>query len=305
MVRILVLGAGAIGGYFGGRLAAAGVDISFLVRPQRAELLARDGLRVKSPLGDLALPVKTVLREQVGPGYDAILLSCKSYDLDDAIEAIRPAVPGAVIFPLLNGILHLDRLDAAFGRAAVGGGVAALFVTMEPDGTVRHQGNVQNFVFGERDPAQAARCEALAPELARGGFSPRHSNEIVQDMWEKFVFICSAMAMCCLMRGSVGEVAKTDNGAALMLEMIDDCAAVAAAAGYPQRPAHVEFTRKALTDPASPNAPSMLRDLRQGFQVEAQHVVGDMLARARAAGRAATLLRAAYAHLQVYQAGRS
>jgi len=183
--------------------------------------------------------------------------------------------------------------------------VAALFVTMEPDGTVRHQGNVQTFVYGERDPAQAARCEALAPVLTKGGFEPRHSREIVQDMWEKFVFICSAMGMCCLMRGSVGEVAKTDDGAALMLEMIDDCAAATTAAGFPQRPRHVEFTRKALTDPASPNAPSMLRDLRQGFQVEAQHVVGDMLARARAAGRTATLLRAAYAHLQVYQAARS
>ena len=304
-MRILVLGAGAIGGYFGGRLAAAGVDTTFLVRPKRAELLAQNGLRVKSPLGDIAMPIKTVTRDAVRPGYDAILLSCKSYDLDDAIESIRPAVPGSVIIPLLNGMLHLDRLDAAFGKAAVGGGVAALFVTMEPDGTVRHQGNVQTFVYGERDPAQAARCEALAPVLTKGGFEPRHSKEIVQDMWEKFVFICSAMGMCCLMRGSVGEVAKTDDGAALMLEMIDDCAAAATAAGFPQRPRHVEFTRKALTDPASPNVPSMLRDLRQGFQVEAQHVVGDMLARARAAGRTATLLRAAYAHLQVYQAGRS
>ena len=304
-MRILVLGAGAIGGYFGGRLAAAGVDTTFLVRPKRAELLAQTGLRVKSSLGDIAMPVKTVLREQVGPGYDAILLSSKSYDLDDAIESLRPAVPGAVVIPLLNGMLHLDRLDAGFGKASVGGGVAALFVTMEPDGTIRHQGAGQTFVYGERDPAQAARCEALAPVLTKGGFEPRHSREIVQDMWEKFVFICSAMAMCCLMRGTVGEVAKTDDGAALMLEMLDDCGAVAAAAGYPQRPRHVEYTRKGLTDPASPNAPSMLRDLRQGFQVEAQHVVGDRLARARALGRPATLLRAAYAHLQVYQAGRS
>ena len=304
-MRILVLGAGAIGGYFGARLAAGGVDVSFLVRPQRAELLARDGLRVKSPLGDLQVPAKTVLREQVRPGYDAILLGCKSYDLDDAIESIRPAVPGAVIIPLLNGMRHLDRLDAAFGQQAVGGGVAALFVALEPDGSIRHQGAAQNFVFGERHPAQAAACEALAPVLTQGGFSPRHSREIEQDMWEKFVFICSAAAMCCLMRGAVGEIASTSEGAPLMQEMLQDCGAAATAAGHPQRPAHLEFCRKTLTDPASPNVPSMLRDLRAGNQVEADHIVGDMLARTRAAGRQATLLRAAAAHLQVYQARRA
>lgn len=303
-MRILVLGAGAIGGYFGGRLAAAGVDTTFLVRPGRAEQLVRDGLRIASPLGDVSIAPQTVARERVVPGYDAILLSCKAYDLDDAIDAIRPAVPGAVIIPLLNGMRHLDRLDTAFGREAVGGGVAALFVGMDPDGLIRHQGDAQTFIFGERHPAQAGRCEALAPVFSRGGFAPRHSREIEQDMWEKFVFICTAMATCCLLRGGVGEVARTNEGAALMLEMLEDCAAVAAAAGHAQRPPHAAFCRKMLTDPASPNVPSMLRDLRRGNQVEADHVVGDMLARARTAGRPATLLRAAYANLQVYQAAR-
>lgn len=303
-MRILVLGAGAIGGYFGGRLAAAGVDTTFLVRPGRAGQLAKNGLRIASSLGDAHVSPTTVTREHVVPGYDAILLSCKAYDLDDAIDTIRPAVPGAVIIPLLNGMRHLDRLDTAFGKEAVCGGVAALFVGMEPDGLIRHVGQTQNFVFGERHPAQAERCAALAPVLARGGFAPRHSREIEQDMWEKFVFICTAMAGCCLLRGGVGEVARTNDGAALMLELLADCAAVAAAAGHAQRPPHAEFCRKTFSDPASPNVPSMLRDVRQGNRVEADHVVGDMLARARSLGRPATLLRAAYANLQVYQAAR-
>jgi 2-dehydropantoate 2-reductase len=115
-MRILVLGAGGIGGYFGGRLAAAGVDVTFLVRPRRAEQLARDGLVIKSPLGDLAIPVTTVTKETATPGYDAILLSCKAYDLADSIASIRAAAPGALIVPLLNGLLHLDALDAAFGH---------------------------------------------------------------------------------------------------------------------------------------------------------------------------------------------
>ncbi len=304
LLRILVLGAGGIGGYFGGRLAAAGVDVTFLVRPRRAGQLARDGLVVKSPLGDLALPVKTVTREDAKPGYDAILLSCKAYDLDDAIESIRPAAAGALIVPLLNGMLHLDRLDAAFGAEAVTGGVAAIGVTLDPDGTVRHLTPGVGFILGERQPSQQARCAALAAELAKGGFAPKHSAAIIQDMWQKFVFLCSIAAMCCLMRGGVAKIARTEDGAGLMLEMLEDCAAVAAAAGYKPSDGFMASTRKALTDPNSPNAPSMLRDLVAGNQVEAEHIVGDMLARSKQIGRNSVLLRAAYAHLQLYQASR-
>ncbi|MDE2200285.1 MAG: hypothetical protein KGJ41_14805, partial [Rhodospirillales bacterium] len=182
-MRILILGAGGIGGYFGGRLAHAGVDVTFLVRPRRAEQLAAHGLVIKSPLGDLALPVNTVTRDTVGPGYDAIIVSCKAYDLEDAIAAIRPAAPGALILPQLNGIRHLDRLDAEFGPEAVLGGVALIGITLDADGTVRHLNKAQGFVFGERHPSQVARCEALQETLKRGGFAPRHSHEIMQDMW--------------------------------------------------------------------------------------------------------------------------
>jgi 2-dehydropantoate 2-reductase len=304
-LRILVLGAGGIGGYYGGRMAAAGADVTFLVRPRRAAQLAENGLVLVSPLGDLKMPVKTVLRETAAPGYDAIILSCKAFDLEDAIESIRLAAPGALILPLLNGIRHLDTLDAAFGADAVLGGVAQIGITLDPDGTVRHLNSAQGFIYGERSPGQAARCEALLPALASGGFGPRHSREIMQDMWEKVVFLCSIAAMTCMMRGKVGEIASTDEGAGLMLEMVAECAAVATAAGFAPRPQSQAFAQKALTDKASPNAASMMRDLLAGGKVEAEHIVGDMLARAKAAGQAAPLLRAAYTHLQVYQAARA
>jgi 2-dehydropantoate 2-reductase len=301
-MRILVLGAGGIGGYFGGRLAAAGVDVTFLVRPRRAEQLARDGLVIKSPLGDLAIPVTTVTKETATPGYDAILLSCKAYDLADSIASIRPSAPGALIVPLLNGLLHLDALDAAFGPDAVAGGVALIGITLDPDGTIRHLNTAQGFVFGERVASQRATCAALAEVLAKGGFAPRHSPEIMQDMWEKFVFLCSIAAMTCLMRGPVGAIARTQDGISVALDMLAECTAVATAAGYTPRDAARAFGEKSLTDTTSPNGASMMRDLLQGNRVEADHIVGDMLARAKAAGLAAPMLRAAYAHLQVYQA---
>ncbi len=304
-MRILVLGAGGIGGYYGGRLAAAGVDVTFLVRPRRAGQLATDGLVIRSPLGDAQVKVKTVLREHAAPGWDAIILACKAYDLDDAIATIRPAAPGALIIPQLNGIRHLDVLDAAFGADNVAGGVAVIGAALDPDGTIRHLNTTQGFSHGPRTPAQRERAERLQAELLKGGFAPVLSDNILLDMWEKFTLLSTLAGMTCLLRANVGQIARTGEGAALMLEMFADGTAAAEAAGFPPRPRFLEATRQWLTDRDSGNAASMLRDLQRGGPVEADHIVGDMLARVRATGRPATLLRAAYAQLQAYAVQRA
>jgi 2-dehydropantoate 2-reductase len=301
-MRILVLGAGGIGGYYGGRLAAAGVNVTFLVRPRRAEQLVQDGIVIQSELGDVRVPVKTVLRDRLRPEWDAILLACKAYDLDDAIATLRPAAKGALIVPLLNGVRHLDTLDAAFGAEHVAGGVAHIGVTLDPDGTIRQLGKMQRFTIGPRLDAQRDRCAELHADLLRGGFEPRLSDHIVLDLWEKFVLLCTLAGICCLLRSDVGTIGRTDDGAALTLELLDTCVATATAAGFAPRPASLAVTRTLLTEPGSILAASMLRDLQRGGPVEADHIVGDMLARAVAAGVPATLLRACNAHLQVYQA---
>ena len=132
-MRILVLGAGALGGYFGGRLAEAGGDVTFLVRPARAARLAERGLVIESPFGNAALAVNPVT--EAGPGYDLVLLTCKAYDLDGAIEAIRPAMQeGTAVLPVLNGLAHIDKLQAAFGSENVLGGLAKIQATMAADG---------------------------------------------------------------------------------------------------------------------------------------------------------------------------
>ena len=300
-MRILVLGAGGIGGYFGGRLAAAGADVTFLVRPRRAEQLAQNGLVLRSPLGDAQVPAKILLAKQAAPGWDAIVLACKSYDLDDAIATIRPAAPGALIIPQLNGMRHLEVLDAAFGADNVAGGMTQIAVTMEADGTIRHLNLPPIFRHGPRFPAQRTRSEQLQA-MAAGGSGFALSDNILLDMWQKWIFLCSVAAMNCLMRAPAGQIARTQDGAALMEDTIADCAAAAQAAGFAPSPKFLEDLGKRLTDPDSPLAASMLRDVLAGKATEADHIVGDMLARARASGRPATVLRAAYCHLQAYAA---
>src|ERR1051326_1147123 len=193
-MRILVLGAGAVGGYFGGRLAEAGRDVTFLLRGMRAAALAEHGLKVDSPLGDFTVPVKVATADRVGGPYDLVLLTAKHYDLAAAIEAIRPGFgPQTAILPLLNGLVHLDRLEAAFGPERVLGGVAYVGAGLMPDGSIRHWNRMSGIAFGERPGGISERARAIE-QLFSGTLVSAPANEnILQEMWEKFVMM-GAMA---------------------------------------------------------------------------------------------------------------
>ncbi len=300
-MRILVVGAGAIGGYFGGRAAEAGADVTFLVRPRRAAQLHDDGLMIRSPRGNLVRPVETVQAGALGGPYDAVVLSCKAYDLDDAITSFAPAAgPGTAVLPLLNGMQHLDVLDARFGPGAVLGGQCQIAATLEPDGTIRHLGDLQALSLGERDGSMSPRVETLAAAFAECG--GRASGTILQDMWEKWVFLASLACLTSSMRAAVGDVAAA-GGAWFAQGLFDEAAAIAAAAGYLPRQAFVERMRGAIAAPGSTFTASMLRDIERGGRIEAEHIVGDLIARGSEEGT--RLLRTAYLHLKAYEARRA
>jgi 2-dehydropantoate 2-reductase len=304
-MRILVLGAGATGGYFGGRLVEAGADVTFLVRPRRAEELAKSGLQIQSPVGDFKGPVKTVLADKIAPEFDAVLFTCKAYDLEGAIEAIRPAMgPETRILPVLNGIRHLDSLDAAFGKAYVLGGTAQIGATLTPEGAVRHMSPFHLITFGERVPAQANFCGHLARTMESAKFDHRHSPHVMQDMWGKFVMITVVAGMTTLMRGAIGDIVEARDGAGLIVATLEECAAVAEAAGHRPDAKTLAGLKAWLTEKGSTFSSSMLRDTERRGAIEADHIVGDMLARAQAAKLHAPMLRVIHAALQTYQARR-
>ncbi len=301
-IKILVVGAGAIGGYFGGRLLDAGHDVTFLVRPRRAAMLADHGLTIRSPRGDLTIPhPPTVQAGAIAAPFDAIILSCKAFDLDDAILSFAPAVgPQTKILPLLNGMAHLDTLAARFGEAAVLGGQVAISTTLEADGTVRQFGEMQALSLGERSGAPTPVTEALAAALAPAG--GRLSQTILQEMWEKWVFITSIACTICLMRATIGDVVAA-GAAEIPLAIAAECAAIAAHAGFPSRPAAAERLKAMVTTPGSPLTASMLRDVERGGPVEVDHVVGDLIR--RSVPGTTPVLRIAYLSLKTYQARRA
>jgi len=305
-MKILVLGAGGIGGYYGGRLAEAGADVTFLVRPKRQAQLVLDGLRVKSPLGDLKLPVRTVLAEGLGPDYDVVLLTCKAYDLDSALDAIAPALAGpCAVLPLLNGLSHFERLDQRFGREKVLGGTCAINVTLGKDGLIVHADALQKLAFGERDKSRSARTAAIAEALAKTKIDWELAPDIEQNLWEKIVFLSALAAATCCFRGNVREIISAPGGREAIEHLLQTNSAIAAREGHAPRPAATEFALKRLTDPAGTWSASMLRDVEAGNAVEADHVVGWMLDRARRHGLNDSLLSLAYTHLKTYEARRA
>jgi 2-dehydropantoate 2-reductase len=304
-MRILVLGAGGTGGYFGGRLAEVGGDVSFLVRPARAKNIAERGLVIKSPDGDAILKVKTVSAEQPGGPYDIVLLTCKAYDLDTAMAAIAGGVgPNTAIVPLLNGLNHLDRLDRKFGPRHVVGGLCQISATLSPDGDVVNLDTFHSMVFGEREGGTSARLDAFVAAFKGAKAEARQSPEIMLEMWEKFIFLCTLASMSTLFRTSTGNILKAPDGKAVLQECFNECRAVMEKSGFTPRAPYVERVLALLMEPNSARQGSMARDIARGNKVEADHIVGDMLARARALGLATPLLRVAYTGLKAYEASR-
>jgi 2-dehydropantoate 2-reductase len=305
--RFLIVGAGAIGGYFGGRLLEAGADVTFLVRPRRAAELARTGLTIQSRFGNAMLRAPAcVLAEELREPFDVVLLSCKAYDLTGAMDSFGPAVGSeTAILPLLNGMRHLEVLDGRFGAKHVLGGDCLISATLDANGGVVHLNDAHTLLFGERSGAGSERVQAIASVFGRAKFDGRPTNTILQEMWEKWVFIAAAAGITSLMRATVGDIVAA-GAAEFGSTLLKECAAIAARQGFPPREAFVDQNLRIFTAAGSPLTASMLRDIERGARIEADHIVGDLLRRAGQEERERTLLlRIAFSHLKAYEARRA
>lgn len=303
-MRMLVLGAGAVGGYFGARLLKVGRDVTFLVRPQRAAKLRR-GLVVRSPAGDIKVDeVPTITAEELTQPFDLVLLTCKAYDLESAMNAVAPAVgPTTSILPLLNGMSHIDALNARFGKQRVLGGWCAIASTVNEAGEILHLHPLHALSFGEQDGGKSQRLDSVRSALSGATFNLQAADSIVSEMWEKWIYIASAAGITCLMRGAVGDIVAAD-AADLCSELLNECAGIAKENGVAPRQATIDRYRSMLSDPNSLLTASMLRDLEAGAPVEADHILGDLLRRGSAGAQSLSLLRIAYAHLKTYEQRR-
>jgi 2-dehydropantoate 2-reductase len=307
-MRTLVVGAGATGGFFGGRLAQIGRDVTFLVRPARGEQLRRDGLEIISPLGDATIQAKLItadeLRSKPQP-FDLIILAVKAYALEQAIDDLAPAVgPETTILPLLNGMRQLDMLDARFGAEHTIGGTCRINSDVDAEGRVLQLSKLGDVTFGERNRERTPRIEKIHAELSGALFDIILSPDVLASMWHKWYILASLNTICILPQGTVGEVVAVPRGRDFANEAIDECIAIATANGYPPPAELIAWDRKRVTVPGSDLTSSMYRDMMKNAPVEADHIIGDLLTRGEAHNIAAPLLRATYVRLKVYASSR-
>jgi len=304
-MRVLVIGAGALGGYYGACLVRAGRDVTFLVRETRAEQLRQNGLQVVSPHGDFAVQPKILLASDLKEPFDLVLVGVKAYSLDDAMSQFAPAVgTSTMILPILNGLKHVDALTTRFGAARVLGGLANVSAGLDADGRVVQFMANQTIIFGEIEGALSERALALETLLGVRGIDVRASEAIMQDMSEKFVQLSTLAGITCLMRASIGDILAVPNGEESIFRLFAECCAVATASGFEPRAPFIEFDRKLFTTVDSPLKASMLRDIERGSITESEHILGDMANRARSLGIDTPLLDLARAHLAAYEVGR-
>jgi 2-dehydropantoate 2-reductase len=304
-MRILVVGAGAIGGYFGGRLLQANRDVTFLVRERRAAQLRETGLVIKSPAGDLHVPgPPVVLASGLHQPFDLILLSCKAFDLENAMASFAPAVgPSSTIVPLLNGMKHLDALDARFGANAVLGGQCVISTALDANGRILHLNNLHGLTFGERSGKRSERAQAILAQLTGATFDGRLSDNILQSMWEKWVFIAAAAGITCLFRATVGDI-HAAGGADAARQIYEECAQIAADAGFPPSGPIRQTSLTSLTTAGSPLTASMLRDIESRGRTEVDQILGDLLQRRKTSSASPSILAMAHLHVKAYEARR-
>jgi 2-dehydropantoate 2-reductase len=279
--------------------------VTFLVRARRAAQLREHGLTIRSRFGDFHRPSPpTLLEEELAEPFDLILLSCKAYDLEGAIASFAKGVgPASAILPLLNGMRHMDALADRFGAARLLGGQCAISVRLEPDGSIVHFNDVHSLSFGELDGSRSPRIEKIAPQILNAGFEARLADDVLQDMWEKWVFIASMAGAACLMRAAIGDIVAA-GASDIAAGILDECAGIAAEHGHAPRAPELKRIRAVLTVPGSPLMPSMLRDMESGMRVEGDQILGDFLRRA-AKPNPRSLLRIAYMNVKAYEARRA
>jgi len=301
-MRLLVVGAGSTGGYFGGRLVEAGRDVTFLVRPNRAKQIQAEGLQIVSPHGDVTLKPQLLTADAIKRPFDAVLLTVKAFSLAPALDDLAPAVgPKTMIVPVLNGMKHVDAIKARFGAEALVGGVCKVATTLDEQGRIVQLAKFQELAYGEMSGAPSERTKALDEFMRGAGFEARLTPRIELEMWEKWVLLAALGGITCLMRGNIGEIEAAPGGVDFALRLLDEVVAVVRASGQEPRAEFLASTRMTVTAKGSPMAPSMYRDLQKGAPVEADQIVGDLVARGKKLGVSTPLLAAAYASLSIYQ----
>ncbi|SFI67590.1 ketopantoate reductase family protein [Thermoflavimicrobium dichotomicum] len=304
-MRVLVVGAGGVGGYFGGRLVQKGVDVTFLVRPRRKQQLDQEGLIIHSVHGNASLRVKTLQAGDKSDPFDLILLSVKAYHLDEALHSLHPYVSkNTTILPLLNGISHLDKLKQMFGEPFVLGGLCFIESTLNQNGHIEHYSPQHDLVYGELDGEYSDRIKKIEQLFAGANLNAYASRHIIKRMWHKYIFISAMSGITSLTRSSLGPILTSPYGKEVLERLLHEIIAIAKTQEPSIDPDIDLQIMKTVTEISPTFKSSMQRDLEKGLPIETDHLHGTLL-RLAPENLDAPLLKTVYSTLMIYEQSRT
>ncbi|KKK36772.1 2-dehydropantoate 2-reductase [Mesobacillus campisalis] len=302
-MRILIVGVGGIGGYFGARLLEKGADVTFLVREKRKQQLQKHGLVVRSIHGDLHVhQPKTILSGEQAETFDVILLSTKAYHLQGAIESIQPyAEENTLILPLLNGIAHMDALKAAFGEHNILGGLCFIETTLDEDGTIIQTSPIHDLVFGELSGEKTDRVRMLEDAFQGTKARITLSDQIQQDMWHKYLFISTLSGVTSLFQAPIGPIRDQEYGLETVRSLLAECGRVMRSVNAPLAGNIEEVQADKIMQMGYNMKSSLQRDMEKGLKTEADHFFKYLLDLGRANNIHTPVIAAIYTNLKIYE----
>lgn len=301
-MRVLVVGAGAVGGYFGGRLVEKGENVTFLVRPKRQEQLRLDGLVIKSVHGDAQLDVQTITYGQCADPFDLILLSVKAYHLPEVLSSLDSYVSSnTTILPLLNGFAHFPVLQNRYGKERVLGGLCFIESTINAEGHIEQYSQIHDLVYGEWNEQASSRMVTLQRLFANANLRATHSTQISLDVWKKYIFIATMSGMTSLVRGSLGTIWDTPTGEQTYRRLAQEIIQIAQGQEHRLqfKEVYQQVIKRSLQQPISMKS-SMSRDIEKGNPIETDHFHGYLL-QIKPNEIQAPTLEAIYTALSAYQ----
>ncbi|MFL2800957.1 MAG: ketopantoate reductase family protein [Paracoccaceae bacterium] len=276
-MRVLVLGAGAVGGYFGGRMAEAGMDVTFLVRDKRQKKLEKTGLIIKSPKGDFSIRPKLATIDKVRSDFDVILFTNKAYDLDQILQSAFPVKDGSTIIPLLNGYTHIEKLRNKFPNARLFGGIAHIFSTLNEEGEIHHFNDIHSLTFGHLSNAHETVGRKFFDACSSANFSIKYSNNITVDLWHKWILIATVAGATTLFNTTIGEIASTEHGRSFIKDLHNECISIAKSEKITVNTEELAQQSHFLADKQSTWNSSMRRDMLNNSKIECEHIFSELI----------------------------
>ena len=304
-MRVLIVGAGGVGGYFGARLARGGVPVTVLARGAHLAAIQRDGLRVRSAVdGEFAASVTAVADVNGQPPADVVLFCVKAFDTETAAAAIRPVVGmHTAVVSLQNGVDNEERLEQVLGPGRVVGGVAYVFATIESPGVIAHR-FAGHLVFGELDGRASPRLEALRAAFAQAGVRAEIASDIRRALWHKYLMISAQAGMTALSRAPIGVIRAVPESRLMYRRIVEELGALAAASGVSLGTDVVDTVMKAADGLAAEAYSSLHHDLTQGRRLELETLHGHAVRLGERLGVPTPMVFAVYAALKPHLDGR-